>query len=181
MSIGIKMIKNGFEDATFKDSAIMELATALGDLRSGAAKNKWRLGTENATFALKEIGCKAAENGLILNAEVAVGGLKRVDPLDDGGKDINGVTVRALLCLGAAMQKYSPDRVGYVIEHIRKLVTDAGLDRYVVRRCGKDCVSDYPHLQSSFEEFKRQYDNDSGVSICSDDAKIQQVRRLHQF
>ena len=123
-------------------------------------KNKWRLETENATFALRKIGCKAAENKLILTVDAAIGGLKRVDTLDDGGKDINEETVQKLLCVGAAVQKYSPENVDYVIEHIRKLVTEAELYPYIVRRCGVNCVSGYPHLESSFEEFKSRYESD---------------------
>ena len=66
-SIGSEMIKNGFKDIT-----LFEVTCALGDLRRGTAKNKWKHEAGIATDKLKEIGCKAAEKGLTLTTNVRV-------------------------------------------------------------------------------------------------------------
>jgi len=151
-SIGIEMVENGFEEATLSD-----LAGALSYLRIGAAENEWEREAKLATRTLKEIGCKAAEKELISVTVDAIEGLKHVGLEGIGGRNINTQTVRELSCLGAAVQKYLPEHVDHVIEQLRKLVTEAGLDRYIVERCGKDCISGYPHLESSFEDFKKRY------------------------
>ena len=73
------------------------------------------------------------------------------------GWDMDCAIVSGLWCLGAAVQKYLPQQVDNVIKHLREMEAEARLDRSMLVEWAEDCISGYPHLKSSFEEFKKRY------------------------
>ena len=81
------------------------LAGALGDLRTGSAKNEWEHEAILVTLVLKEIGCKAAEKKMILTTDWAIGGLKYVDSVWEG-IEFNRQSVQGLCCLGVFATEY---------------------------------------------------------------------------
>jgi len=150
-SIGSEMIKNGF-----KDNTLSELTCALGDLRRGAAKNKWGCEAGLAADKLKEIGCKAAEKGLIHTTNDAIVGLKYCDSVDVGTEfNPNHGAVRGLCYLGVFATEYLPSAVVHVInileEFDQSIITSSTID------LEKSFVEEYPDLKTSLDKFKRQY------------------------
>jgi len=172
--IGKKSAEKGFEDATFfvveglkdvsiegtemgfEDVTVRFAAIGLKELRVKAAENQWETITALTTTYLKNIGVEAAEKGLQGTTYTSVEGLNYVGTVGETNY-VNDETVCGLLCLGAAVQKYSPVQVDHVIKHLRKMVTEARSDSYIVIEFEKECISEYPHLEFSFEEFKRRY------------------------
>lgn len=151
-NIGVKGAERGLKDET-----VLFAASGLKDIRVKAAKNQWETITAQTTRFLSDFGIKAAEKGLRVATAISVEGLKYVGTVGETNY-VNDETVRGLLCLGAAVQKYSPVQVDYVIKHLRKMLTEARSDYYyIVTEFDNDCISEYPHLKSSFEEFKRRY------------------------
>ncbi len=150
-NIGLEGAESGFEDET-----VLLAANGLKELRVKAAKNQWENITVLTTIFLRDIGIKAAEKGLRIATTLSVEGLKYVGTVGVTN-DVTDETVCGLLCLGAAVQKYSPVQVDHVIKHLRKMVTEARSDNYFVivfeKEYEKECISKYPHLESSFEEF----------------------------
>ena len=172
--IGEKTAEKGFEDATsfvakgfnnigvegaergFKDATVVFAAMGLRDLRVSAVKNQWKNVAILSTIFLRDIGVKAAENGLLTATTRSVEGLEYVGTVGEG-RDIDYETTRGLLCLGAAVQKYQPKKVDRVIQNLKEMERKTRLGRSIVIEWGKDCINGYPHLESSFEEFKRRY------------------------
>ena len=149
-NIGSEMIKNGF-----RDIILSELTCALGDLRRGAAKNKWELEAGLAADKLKEIGCKAAEKGLKRTTNNAIVGLKYCDSVDVGMKfNLNHGAVRGLCYLGVFTTEYLPSEVNQVINILEEF------DRSVISssKIGleESFVEEYPHLKTSLNKFKSQ-------------------------
>ena len=171
--IGTKSTEKEFEDATFfimeglknigvegaekgfKDVTVLFAASGLKNLRVKAAENQWETITALTTTFLRDVGVKAAEKGLRVATATSVEGLNYVGTVGETNY-VNYETVCGLLCLGAAVQKYSPVQVDYVIEHLKKMLTEAR-SYYIVTKFDNDCISKYSHLKSSFEEFIRRY------------------------
>jgi hypothetical protein len=146
-NIGIDAIEKGF-----KDDTLLFLAGALGDLRTGSAKNEWEPKAILATLVLKEIGCKAAEKKLIDTTSKAIGGLKYVSYVWKGIK-FDRESVQGLCCLGVFATEYLPSLVDPVIQLLKEfdLITDPMIN------WEESFVRKYPNLKSALEKFKRQY------------------------
>jgi hypothetical protein len=62
-----------------------------------------------------------------------------------------------LWCLGAFVtERMSTKEVDMVIRNLKEIEKEIGRELLMER--GKNCVNEYPHLKSYFEEFKRRYD-----------------------
>ena len=148
-NIGIDAIEKGF-----KDDTLQFLAGALGNLRTGSAKNEWKPKAILATLVLKEIGCKAAEKKLIVTTSTAIGGLKYVSYVWKG-IEFDRESVQGLCCLGVFATEYLPSLVDPVIQLLkefeRSIITDS------MRDLEESFVREYPNLKSALEEFKRRY------------------------
>ena len=148
-NIGIDAIEKGF-----KDDTLQFLAGALGNLRTGSAKNEWKPKAILATLVLKEIGCKAAEKKLIVTTSKAIGGLKYVSYVWKG-IEFDRESVQGLCCLGVFATEYLPSLVDPVIQLLkefeRSIITDS------MRDLEESFVREYPNLKSALEEFKRRY------------------------
>ena len=148
-NIGIDAIEKGFKDGT-----LLVLVDALGDLRTGSAKNEWERKAIQATLALKEIGCKAAEKKLIHTTVEAIEELKYVSSVWKG-IEVNRKSVQSLCCLGVFATEYLPSLVDRVIQLLkefeRSLITDSMIN------WEETFVREYPNLKSALEEFKRRY------------------------
>jgi hypothetical protein len=151
-NIGIDAIEKGFKDVT-----LFFLAKALSDLRRGTAKNKWGHEAGLAADKLKEIGCKAAEKGLIHTTNDAIVGLKYCDSVDVEMKfNPNHGAVRGLCYLGVFATEYLPsavvDHVINILEEFdQSIITSSTID------LEKSFVEEYPDLKTSLDKFKRQY------------------------
>ncbi|NMX21518.1 hypothetical protein C5S30_03615 [ANME-1 cluster archaeon GoMg4] len=150
--IGVDSVGRRFEEASFF------AAKGLKDIGVEAAKNRLEALLEPVTVAidgLKDIGAKAAEKGLkkwditIRAAE----GLRDIG-MKSGDKD-KYLAVNGLWCLGAFVTEYLPEQVDHVIQNLREMEKEIGKE--ALMSWGKNCISDYPNLKSSFEEFKRRY------------------------
>jgi len=148
-NIGIDAIEKGF-----KDSTLLFLAGALGDLRTGSAKNEWERKAIQATLALKEIGCKAAEKKLMLTTDWAIGGLKYVGSVREG-IEFDRESVQSLCCLGVFATEYLPSLVDRVIQRLKEF--EHSLITYSMINWEESFVREYPNLNSAHEEFKRRY------------------------
>ena len=148
-NIGIDAIEKGFKDDTLRS-----LAGALGDLRTGSAKNEWELKAIQATLALKEIGCKAAKKKLIGTTSTAIGGLKYVALVREG-IEFDRESVQSLCCLGVFATEYLPSLVDRVIQLLKEF--ERSLITYSMINWEESFVREYPNLKSALEEFKRQY------------------------
>ena len=148
-NIGIDAIEKGF-----KDDTLQFLAGALGNLRTGSAKNEWKPKAILATLVLKEIGCKAAEKKLIVTTSTAIGGLKYVSYVWKG-IEFDRESVQGLCCLGIFATEYLPSLVDPVIQLLkefeRSIITDSMID------WEESFVRKYPYLKSPFEEFTMRY------------------------
>ena len=147
----IEGIKRGFEDETMQ-----LVARKLHNLRDKTAENHWPDIAIQTTDFLKDIGVKAAEKGLPNTTTNCIRGLKYIGMVGEGW-DMDCAIVSGLWCLGAAVQKYLPQQVDTVIKHLREMEAEARLDRSMLVEWAEDCISGYPHLKSSFEEFKKRY------------------------
>jgi len=148
-NIGIDAIEKGF-----KDSTLLFLAGALGDLRTGSAKNEWEHEAILVTLELKEIGCKAAEKKLMLTTDWAIGGLKYVGSVWEG-IEFNRQSVQGLCCLGVFATEYLPSIVNRVIQLLKEF--ERSLITYSMINWEESFVREYPNLKSALEEFKRRY------------------------
>ena len=148
-NIGIDAIEKGF-----KDDTLLFLAGAVGDLRTGSAKNEWERKAIQATLALKEIGCKAAEKKLMLTTDWAIEGLKYVGSVWKG-IEFNRQSVQGLCCLGVFATEYLPSLVDRVIQLLKEF--ERSLIKYSMINWEESFVREYPNLKSALEEFKRQY------------------------
>lgn len=155
---GLRDLGYGGADKGFEDVKVLFAALELGTLRTKAIENQWEDIAMLSTTSLKSIGVKAAEKNLPATTSRSIGGLRYVRTEGEMSNNIEFLTVDALWCLGAAVQKYQPTKVDYVTKHLREMETEAHLDRSMVIDWGKDAVNDYPELKSSFEEFKRRYE-----------------------
>ena len=142
---GLKYIGCEGAERGLKDGTVLLAASGLRDLRIKVAENQWETITILTTRFLRDFGVKAAEKELGVATAISIEGLKYVGTVGIG-KRVNDETVRGLLCLGAAVQKYSPVQVDHVIKHLRKMVTEARSDSYIVIEFEKECISEYPHL-----------------------------------
>jgi hypothetical protein len=147
--IGIDAIEKGF-----KDSTLLFLAGALGDLRTGSAKNEWEREAIRATLVLKGIGCKAAEKKLMLTTGGAIGGLKYVASVWEG-IEFDRESVQGLCCLGVFATEYLPSLVDRVIQLLKEF--ERSSIRYPMINWEESFVREYPNLKSALEEFKRRY------------------------
>ena len=148
--IGVKSVGKGFGEASFF------AVKGLKDVGVEAAKNRLKSLFEPANIAidgLKDIGAKAAEKGLkkwdttIRAAE----GLRDIGmKLEDKYLAVNG-----MWCLGAFVMEYLPEQCDRVIQNLKEIENEIG--KGTLMSWGKNCISDYPNLKSSFEEFKRRY------------------------
>ena len=65
------------------------------------------------------------------------------------------MAVKGLWCLGAFVMEYLPEQVDHVIQNLREMEKEIGKE--ALMSWGKNCIHDHPNLKSSFEEFKRRY------------------------
>ena len=148
-NIGIDAIEKGF-----KDDTLQFLAGALGNLRTGSAKNEWKPKAILATLVLKEIGCKAAEKKLMLTTDWAIGGLKYVALVREG-IEFDHASVQSLCCLGVFATEYLPSLVDRVIQLLKEF--ERSLITFPMINWEESFVREYPNLKSALEEFKRRY------------------------
>ena len=81
---------------------------------------------------------------------------KYIDVLKEKKNKITAVD-GVLWCLGAFVtERMSTKEVDLVIRNLKEIEKEIGRDLLMER--GKNCVNEYPHLKSYFEEFKRRYD-----------------------
>jgi len=139
-------------------------ATGLKDIGVEAAKNRLEsVILEPATVAingLKDIGAKAAEKRLVKWRTTirTMEGLKAVSMAVDEGTDAKYIAVNGLWCLGAFVMEYLySEQVENAIKNLREMEKEIGKD--LLMRWGENCISDYPYLKSSLEEFKMRYEN----------------------
>jgi len=89
-----------------------------------------------------------------------VEGLKDIGMAADEGTDegtrAKYIAVNGLWCLGAFVMKYLPEQVDHVIKNLKEMEKEIGKDSLM--SWGKNCISDYPNLKASFEEFKGRYE-----------------------
>ena len=152
---GVKSVGRRFEEAPFF------AARGLKDVGVKAAKNRLKSVFEPAAVAidgLKDIGAKAAEKGLIKwNTTInAAEGLKEIGMAADERTRVKYTAVNGLWCLGAFVMEYLPEQVDHVIQNLKEMEKEIGRD--LLMRWEKNCISDYPNLKSSLEEFKRRYE-----------------------
>ena len=81
----------------------------------------------------------------------------------DGLKDTKNrlTAVKGVWCLGAFVTKYMPERADTadtVIQCLKEIEKEIGKDLLMKWEWEKNCTNKYPHLKSSFERFKRGYD-----------------------
>jgi len=148
-NIGIDAIEKGF-----KDSTLLFLAGALGNLRTGSAKNGWELRAIQAALSLKEIGCKAAEKKLTSTTDWAIGRLQHVASVMEG-IEFDRESFQSLYCLGVFATEYLPSLVNRVIKLLKEF--KRSLITYPMINWEESFVREYPNLKSALEEFKRQY------------------------
>ena len=155
---GVKSAVRGFEEAS------LFAATGLKKIGVEAAKIGLTGGllddlAIHAINGLKDIGAKAAEKGLIGTTIRSVDGLKDIGMAADEGTDegtrAKYIAVNGLWCLGAFVMKYLPEQFDHVIQKLKEMEKEIGKE--ALMSWGKNCISDYPKLKSSFEEFKRRY------------------------
>jgi hypothetical protein len=156
--IGVKSVGKGFEEASFF------AATGLKKIGVEAAKIGLTGGllddpALDAINGLENIGAKAAEKGLIGTTIRSVDGLKDIGMAADEGTNegtrAKYIAVNGLWCLGAFVMKYLPEQFDHVIQKLKEMEKEIGKE--ALMSWGKNCISDYPNLKSSFEEFKRRY------------------------
>jgi hypothetical protein len=155
---GVKSAVRGFEEAS------LFAATGLQKTGVKAAKIGLTGGLLNdpapdAIGGLKNIGAKAAEKGLKDTTIRTVEGLKDIGMAADEGTDegtrAKYIAVKGLWCLGAFVMEYLPEQVNHVIQNLREMEKEIGKE--ALMSWGKNCIQDHPNLKSSFEEFKRRY------------------------
>jgi len=148
--IGVKSVGKGFEVASFF------AVKGLKNVGVEAAKNRLKGLLEPATVAiegLKGIGAEAAEKGLKKwNITIsAAEGLRDISmKLEDKYLAVNG-----LWCLGAFVMEYLPEQCDRVIQNLKEIENEIG--KGTLMSWGKNCISEFPNLKSSFEEFLRRY------------------------
>ncbi len=142
-NIGIDAIEKGFEDNT-----LQFLAGALGNLRTGSAKNEWEHKAILATLVLKEIGCNAAEKKMMLTTDWAIGGLKYVASVKEG-IEFDRESVQSLCCLGVFATEYLPSLVDRVIQLLKEF--ERSLITYSMTNWEESFVREYPNLKSALE------------------------------
>lgn len=147
--IGLDAIDNGFGDVT-----LLFLTEALGDLRIGAAKNKWEQEALLATYNLKDIGCKVAEKKLVIATTKAIDGLKYFDFVDVRIGS-NNEAAQGLCYLGVFTTEYIPDVVGYVIQSLKEF--DQSVIVHTIINWEQSFIEKYPNLKTSLDKFKTQY------------------------
>ena len=147
--IGLDAIDHGFGDVT-----LLFLTEALGDLRIGSAKNKWKPEALLATYKLKEIGCKAAEKKLEIATIKAIDGLKYFD-LVDAGIGSNNEAAQGLWYFGVFTTEYLPYEVDYVIQTLNKF--DRSIFAHTIINWERSFIEKYPNLKTSLDKFKTQY------------------------
>jgi hypothetical protein len=152
--IGLKNIGIDAIDKGFKDSTLLFLAGALGDLRTGAAKNEWEDEAIVATLVLKEIGCKATEKKLMLTTDRAIGGLKSVASVREG-IEFDRESIQGLCSLGVFVAEYLPSLVDRVIQLLKEF--ERSLITFSMINWEESFVREYPNLKSALGEFKRRY------------------------
>ena len=149
--IGVDSVGRRFEEASFF------AATGLKDIGVEAAKNRLKSvllePSAVAIDGLKDIGVKAAENGLG-KWRITI---RAAEGLRDIGRELEDkyLAVNGLWCLGAFVMEYLPEQVDHVIQNLREMEKEIGKE--ALMSWGKNCIQDHPNLKSSFEEFKRRY------------------------
>nr|QNO52941.1 hypothetical protein IEHOEKMD_00012 [Methanosarcinales archaeon ANME-1 ERB6]QNO53964.1 hypothetical protein MMBEDHBC_00019 [Methanosarcinales archaeon ANME-1 ERB6] len=150
--IGVESVGRKFEEASFF------AATGLKQIGVVAAKIGLTGGllgdpATDAINGLKDIGTKAAENGL-KKRDITI---RAAEGLRDIGMELEGkyLAVNGLWCLGAFVMEYLPEHCDRVIQNLKKIENEIGKD--ALMSWGKNCISDYPNLKASFEEFKKRY------------------------
>ena len=148
--IGVESIGRGFEEASFF------AVTGLKDIVVEVAKNRLKSLFEPATVAiegLKDIGAKAAEKGF-KKRNITI---RAAEGLRDIGMEVEDkyLAVNGLWCLGAFVMEYLPEHCNRVIQTLKEIENEIGKD--ALMSWGKNCISDYSNLKSSFEEFKKRY------------------------
>ena len=155
---GVKSAVRGFEEAS------LFAATGLQKIGVKAAKIGLTGGLLNdpatdAIGGLENIGAKAAEKGLKDTTIRTVEGLKDIGMAADEGTDegtrAKYIAVNGLWCLGAFVMEYLPEQVDHVIQNLREMEKEIGKE--ALMSWEKNCILDHPNLKSSFEEFKRRY------------------------
>lgn len=149
-NIGLDAIEKGFDDTT-----LLFLTGALGNLRIGAAENTWKQEALLATYNLKEIGCKAAENNLTITTKEAIDGLKYFDSVDIG-IEFNDEADKGLCYLGVFTTEYLPSAVNHVIKILKEF--DGNIITYLkISDWEQSFITEYPNLKTSLDKFKSQY------------------------
>jgi len=148
--IGVESVGKGFEEASFF------AVKGLKDVGVEAAKNRLKSLFEPANVAidgLKDVGAKAAEKGL-KKGDITI---RAAEGLRDIGMKLGDkyLAVKGLWCLGAFVMEYLPEQVDHVIQKLREMEKESGKEALMSWR--KNCILDHPNLKSSFEEFKRRY------------------------
>jgi len=149
--IGVDSVGRRFEEASFF------AATGLKNIGVEAAKNRLKSvllePSAVAIDGLKDIGAKAAENGLG-KWRITI---RAAEGLRDIGRELKDeyLAVNGLWCLGAFVMEYLPEQVDHVIQNLREMEKE--ISKEALMSWGKNCILDHPNLKSSFEEFKRRY------------------------
>ena len=156
----IESIDKGFADMMTVGIAV----DGLGAIGVEAAKNRpddWSVIVRKVTDSMESVGVKAVEKGFGYTTIHAVKGLRDVVVKLNGSTRLSDMisisialhAVQGVWCLGVLVAKYMPKRVDDVIQNLKEIDKEIGKDLVMKNRVNK-----YPHLESSFEEFKRRYD-----------------------
>ena len=160
---GIESIDKGFDDITTAGIVV----DGLGGIGVEVAKNRpdyyWSVIVRKVTDSMESIGIKAVEKGFGYTTIQAVRGLK--DIIVELGRDtglsdmrskyVAANAVQGVWCLGAFVTEYMPLHVDNVLQSLKEIEKEIGED--LLMKWGKNCVNKYPHLKSSFKEFKMRY------------------------
>jgi len=160
---GIESIDKGFDDITTAGIVV----DGLGGIGVEVAKNRpdyyWSVIVRKVTDSMESIGIKAVEKGFGYTTIQAVRGLK--DVIVELGRDtglsdmrskyVAANAVQGVWCLGAFVTEYMPLHVDNVLQSLKEIEKEIGED--LLMKWGKNCVNKYPHLKSSFKEFKMRY------------------------
>ncbi len=162
---GIRDLGNGSIDKGFDDMMTVGVAVdGLRDIGVEAAKNRpddWSEIVRKVTDSMESVGIKAVEKGFGYTTIHAVKGLRDVVVKLSGSTGLSDMistsialnAVQGVWCLGVLVAKYMPKRVDNVIQNLKEIDKEIGKDLVMKNRVNK-----YPHLKSSFDEFKRRYD-----------------------
>ncbi|MDY6965063.1 MAG: hypothetical protein SVM80_03725 [Halobacteriota archaeon] len=141
----------------FEDRIIKSAVTKLRELGVKVAEKRWDDSVNTIIGDLTGIGEEAAKTAESEEGPRRIGVVNK--------RDIVRETVVGLWCLGAAAeQEHLPARVYTVIKSLRgienEMLWDKSWNEFTMIKLGDDYVNKfYPHLKSSFEEFKKRYKN----------------------